>query len=94
VCKAYARAVLRWRPKMRRGLIVVGKAPEAGLAKTRLVPPLSLHGAAEMYRGFLLDAVELGHTLGWERVSVIHPRGAVAALRDLLPARDPDDPAR
>jgi rSAM/selenodomain-associated transferase 1 len=70
---------------MRRALIVVGKAPEAGLTKTRLVPPLTLRQAAELYRAFLLDAVDLGLSADCERVSVVHPRGAAPALSALLP---------
>lgn len=69
---------------MRRALIVVGKAPVAGRAKTRLVPPLTFEVAAALYRGFLLDTVALGLSLGWERVSVVHPRGAGPTLRELL----------
>ena len=44
------------RASMRRALIIVGKAPLAGSAKTRLVPPLSPQDAADLYRGFLLDS--------------------------------------
>jgi rSAM/selenodomain-associated transferase 1 len=72
---------------MRRALLIVGKAPEAGVTKTRLVPPLSADDAAALYRGFLLDCVELGLELGWERVSVVHPQGATRALANLLPAQ-------
>jgi rSAM/selenodomain-associated transferase 1 len=71
---------------MRRALIVVGKAPEPGLTKTRLVPTLTADAAAELYRGFLLDAVQLGLALGWERTTVVHPGGAGPALARLLPA--------
>ena len=71
--------------QMRRALIVVGKAPQPGTTKTRLVPPLSAEAAAELYRGFLLDAIHLGLELGWDRVSVVHPRDAAAELRRLLP---------
>jgi rSAM/selenodomain-associated transferase 1 len=72
---------------MRRALIVVGKAPLPGRTKTRLVPPLTHEEAAELYGAFLCDAVELGLGLGWERVSVVHPRGAetAAALGELVP---------
>jgi rSAM/selenodomain-associated transferase 1 len=70
---------------MRRAFIVVGKAPEPGRTKTRLVPPLTSDGAADLYRGFLLDAVQLGLELGWERTSVVHARGAAATLEALLP---------
>jgi rSAM/selenodomain-associated transferase 1 len=69
---------------MRRALIVVGKAPAAGRTKTRLVPPLTAESAAELYRGFLLDAVQLGLELGWERTTVVHPQGDGPALARLL----------
>jgi uncharacterized protein len=70
---------------MRRALLIVGKPPEPGFAKTRLVPPFSAEDAAALYRGFLLDSVGLGHDLGWERVTVVHPRGGGPALAALLP---------
>ena len=69
---------------MRRALIVVGKAPVAGTTKTRLVPPLSAEEAARLYQGFLMDALDLALSLGWERVSVIHPRGDGPLLGSLL----------
>lgn len=69
---------------MRRALIVVGKAPLAGSAKTRLVPPLSAHEAADLYSGFLLDTLELADSLGWERTSLVHPRGDGPRLKTLL----------
>lgn len=69
---------------MRRALIVVGKAPVAGSAKTRLVPPLSAQDAADLYRGFLLDTLDLADSLGWECTSVVHPRGDGRLLAVLL----------
>ncbi len=69
---------------MRRALIVVGKAPVAGSAKTRLVPPLSAEDAADLYRGFLLDTLELAASLDWERTSLVHPRGDGPPLVALL----------
>jgi rSAM/selenodomain-associated transferase 1 len=69
---------------MRRALLIVGKAPQAGSAKTRLVPPLSPADAAILYRGFLLDSVALGLGLGWDRVSVVHPTGHRQALAEFL----------
>jgi hypothetical protein len=73
---------------MRRALVIVGKAPRAGGTKTRLVPPLSPEEAADLYRAFLLDAVQLGLGLDWECVTVVHPAGAseAHALAQLLPA--------
>ena len=44
---------------MDRALIVVAKEPQAGKTKTRLSPPLSGQEAADLYRCFLLDTLEL-----------------------------------
>lgn len=44
---------------MNRALIVVAKEPQAGQTKTRLCPPLNGEQAAELYRCFLLDTLEL-----------------------------------
>jgi rSAM/selenodomain-associated transferase 1 len=60
---------------MRRAIIVIGKAPAPGAAKTRLVPPLTADEAAALYRGFLLDTVQLAQALGWEHTALVHPRG-------------------
>ena len=65
---------------------MVGKAPVAGMTKTRLVPPLTAVQAAALSRGFLLDAISLGLSLEWERVTLIHPGGSREALRELVPA--------
>ena len=70
---------------MRRALIVVGKAPIPGRTKTRLVPPLSADAAAALYRGLLLDTLQLAHSLGWECISLVHPRGDAPLLRGLVP---------
>ncbi|HLZ27734.1 MAG TPA: TIGR04282 family arsenosugar biosynthesis glycosyltransferase [Chloroflexota bacterium] len=72
---------------MRRALIIVGKPPAPGQTKTRLAPPLSADGAAALYRGFLLDSVSLGLGLGWEQVTVVHPRAGGEALAALLPGQ-------
>jgi rSAM/selenodomain-associated transferase 1 len=69
---------------MRRALLVVGKPPVPGRTKTRLVPPLSADEAALLSRGFLLDSVNLGLSLGWERTTVVHPRGAADAVAAIL----------
>jgi rSAM/selenodomain-associated transferase 1 len=70
---------------MRRALIVVGKAPVPGRTKTRLLPSLTADAAAAVYRGFLLDTLQLAHSLGWERISLVHPRGDAPLLRGLAP---------
>src|SRR5215471_18882161 len=69
---------------MRRALIVVGKAPVAGRTKTRLVPALSPEDAADLYRGFLLDTLEMAVSLGWEQTTLVHPRGDGPCLQELL----------
>ena len=71
--------------QMRRALIVIGKAPEPGTTKTRLVPFLAPDQAAALYHAFLLDAIHLGLQLGWERTSMVHPRGAGSALKAIVP---------
>src|ERR1051326_4109516 len=76
-------SVLRSRASMDRALIVIGKAPIPGETKTRLVPPLSAHEAAALYRGFLLDTLQLATSLHWERTSLIHPRGHADLLRPI-----------
>src|SRR5436190_7986700 len=73
--------------RMPRALMVVGKAPRPGSAKTRLVPPLSPEEAARLYQGFLLDAVHLALQLGWEQTTIVHPSGDGQLLRALLPQR-------
>jgi rSAM/selenodomain-associated transferase 1 len=72
---------------MRRALLVVGKAPRPGQVKTRLVPPLRADDAARLCRAFLEDSVVLGLQLGWEQVTVVHPRGSRATLRAMFPSK-------
>jgi hypothetical protein len=69
---------------MRRALIVVGKAAAAGSAKTRLAPPLTEQEAADLYRGFLLDTLELAASLDWEGTTLVHPRGDAPLLAPLV----------
>src|SRR6266542_1817856 len=66
---------------MRRALVIVAKAPRPGRAKTRLVPPLSPAEAAALSGAFLLDTIETGLSLAWERISLIHPAGQDDAAR-------------
>jgi rSAM/selenodomain-associated transferase 1 len=68
---------------MRRALVIVGKAPEPGRAKTRLVPPLTDIEASELARAFLQDTCAMALGLGWEHVSLIHPPGATRMLDTL-----------
>lgn len=73
---------------MNRALVIVGKAPRAGVTKTRLTPPLTPDQAAALYEAFLLDTTALALGLGWERVTLIYPpgQGDAEALATLLPA--------
>jgi rSAM/selenodomain-associated transferase 1 len=70
-----------------RSIVVVGKPPEPGRTKSRLVPPLSFEEAADLYRAFLQDTVETVLGLGWEDAALVHPatEGATSELRALLP---------
>ena len=72
---------------MRKALIVVGKAPQAGVTKTRLCPPLTPDQAASLYSAFLVDTVGTARSLGWARVTLVYPdaSGARAILTRLLP---------
>jgi rSAM/selenodomain-associated transferase 1 len=45
-------------PKSGNALVVMAKTPVAGEVKTRLVPPLTLDAAAELYRCLLLDLLD------------------------------------
>jgi len=69
---------------MRRALIVVGKAPVAGKTKTRLVPPLSHEDAAALSTAFLIDTLSTALSLGWERTTLVHPRGQASLLQGLV----------
>ena len=67
--------------------MVVGKAPEPGRTKTRLVPPLTATEAADLYRAFLRDTLAFGLSLGWTQVSLVYPPSPDAAnvLAQILP---------
>lgn len=70
------------------GLVyVVAKAPRAGAVKTRLSPPLRAEQAAELYRGFLLDSLELAGRVRGARVRALCPDpGMAAELAEIVPA--------
>ena len=70
---------------MNRALIVVAKEPQAGKTKTRLSPPLSGRQAAELYRCFLLDTLELMLRVGIAQPILAYtPDEAEPFFRDLL----------
>ena len=71
-------------------IAAMAKAPRAGEAKTRLVPPLSATEAATLSGCFIQDIA--GNILAASRAAAIHgfvaysPPGSEAAFRGLLPA--------
>jgi uncharacterized protein len=73
-------------PKSANALVVMAKAPVAGVAKSRLAPPLSLEEAAELYRCLLLDLLE--NVASFEEADLylaFTPADAVRLFRDLAP---------
>jgi uncharacterized protein len=68
---------------VRRALLIVGKAPEPGRAKTRLLPALSEVEAAQLAHAFLQDTCATALGLGWEQVSLVHPAGSETLLSTL-----------
>jgi rSAM/selenodomain-associated transferase 1 len=70
-----------------RALIVVAKEPQAGSTKTRLCPPLSGPEAAELYRCFLLDTLELMRRVASAQPIIAYlPLEAEPFFRSLAPA--------
>lgn len=67
--------------------MIVGKAPQPGRSKTRLVPPLTDTEAADLSAAFLLDTCATALSLGWARVSLVYPpaANALGILEALLP---------
>jgi len=63
-------------------LIVFARAPLPGKAKTRLIPALGEHGAADLYRSFLLDTLAGAAALG---VSLIVAGDEAEHLTELQP---------
>ena len=68
----------------RPAVIVMAKAPLAGEAKTRLVPPLAPEEAARLAACFFADTVSLARRVARETVVAYAPAGGRAALEDAL----------
>jgi len=69
-----------------RALIVVAKEPSGGRTKTRLSPPLSGQVAADLYRHFLLDTLELMHLVESVQPTIAYlPAGAEGFFRRIAP---------
>ncbi len=67
-------------------LAVLAKAPVAGSVKTRLVPPLTHHQAAQLYRALLVDQLDhLRRFTGCDLCLVFAPASAEAEMRSLAP---------
>ncbi|MCA1620862.1 MAG: TIGR04282 family arsenosugar biosynthesis glycosyltransferase [Acidobacteria bacterium] len=74
----------------RPAVIVMAKAPRPGGAKTRLVPPLTPAGAAELAACFFADAVSLALGAAERTVVAYAPAGGRAALEEALRAEAPE----
>jgi rSAM/selenodomain-associated transferase 1 len=76
-------------PRQHCALAVMTKAPQPGQVKTRLIPPLTSHEAAELNKCFLRDtaiaisAAAMSHPVCG--VAVFTPLGAESAYADILP---------
>lgn len=71
---------------IRPAVVLMIKAPLAGLVKTRLVPPLSAAEAAALAGCFARDAVGCARSAGGEVVIAYAPQGGRATLGPLLPS--------
>jgi rSAM/selenodomain-associated transferase 1 len=70
-----------------RVVYVVAKAPRLGAVKTRLCPPLAPEQAVALYRGFLLDSLELAGQVPAAVARAICPdSGQADELAPLMPA--------
>jgi uncharacterized protein len=66
--------------------MVMAKEPLAGQTKTRLSPPLSSQEAADLYRCFLLDTLELMQRVeGVQPIIAYHPDEAAPFFRRFAP---------
>ena len=71
---------------LRVALCIMAKAPEAGQVKTRLCPPLSPEGAAEISRCFIRDkAAQVREVAGAEPVLAYAPDTAAFVFQALAP---------
>lgn len=68
----------------RPALIVFARAPVAGQAKTRLIPALGPERAAELYRCFLLDTIELVRGAPADVLVAVAERQHLDSVRSLV----------
>ncbi|MDQ2784825.1 MAG: TIGR04282 family arsenosugar biosynthesis glycosyltransferase [Chloroflexota bacterium] len=69
---------------MNRALIVLAKAPAAGVTKTRLCPPLTPEEAAQFAAASLTDTLAVARSVGDCMLHLAHPPGAAERLAALL----------
>ena len=67
-----------------RAVIVLAKAPVAGVAKTRLCPPLTLEEAAQIAAASLIDTLAVARSVPDCTVLLAHPLDAEETIRTLL----------
>jgi rSAM/selenodomain-associated transferase 1 len=78
---------------MTAALAIMAKAPLPGLCKTRLARDLGAERAADLYRHFLLDTIDLARRVPGVTVSAVCPDGEHARLlREILPPEVGVDP--
>lgn len=74
------------KPDPARLLVLMAKQPLPGRTKTRLTPPLTEAGAADLYRAFLSDKIaQMERVPGVERAIAYTPAGARAFFARLAP---------
>jgi len=63
-----------------RTLVIMAKAPRAGVVKTRLAQSLSAEAVVELYRCLLSDTMALAHSLAGVNVAIMCPASDVEEL--------------
>ena len=66
--------------------MVMAKAPEPGMVKTRLSPNLPVAAVTELYRCLLNDTIALAHSLKMVDVAIMCPASDVEELSCLTPS--------
>lgn len=70
-------------PQHSRTLVIMAKAPRAGLVKTRLTRSLPVEVVTELYRCLLDDTLALAHSLPGVKVAIMCPAADVEELEQL-----------
>jgi len=73
-------------PNGGRTLVVMAKAPQPGMVKTRLSPSLPVEAVTELYRCLLNDTIALAHSLEVVDVAIMCPASDVEELTQLAPS--------